>query len=67
MTVHYLIAGTAVCGEGMPTTWPPKDRWVGPLNGKLNEVTCLACKQELAKRSKDQHIKDRQIAADGGW
>ena len=44
MTVHILKYGLALCGAGMPNTWPDSDRWVGFLDtAKHHEVDCHGC------------------------
>lgn len=49
LTVHYLIAGLALCGAGAPNEWPDGDLWVGPGNGKSEDVTCPECQEALAE------------------
>lgn len=37
--VHFLVAGVAPCGAGMPLDWPEGHKW----SGNRGEVTCAGC------------------------
>src|ERR1019366_9029846 len=35
--VHILLAGLALCGIGMPSSWPTTDRWVRVEEGEKSD------------------------------
>jgi hypothetical protein len=45
--VHILKAGTALCGAGVPESWPPGTRWIGydlPKRSIEPRATCNGCR-----------------------
>lgn len=55
-TIHYLIAGQAVCGlPGLPQHWPEDHLWAG----EWEHVTCQTC---LIAKPKPEVKLDKTIA-----
>lgn len=49
--VHLLMGGHALCGAGMPSSWPEGDRWVAYNDPDWERVVnCVACGQAMFPR-----------------
>jgi hypothetical protein len=43
VTVHVLRHGLALCGAGVPASWPAGDRWVSEGDNVHADASCLDC------------------------
>jgi hypothetical protein len=61
MVVHYLIAGSAICGAGRRVTdLPPGHRWVSRGNGTPNQITCIQCKIKWLELKEQKEVEKKE-------